>query len=232
MYGNGLTNRKKIRKAEIRTTRSLEPLWQKLEAVVNKLLRSISIEQRQGNISIALDDDKIWVNLAHSAKDDLFNLKYTTHVKANRKGIIGHTAVSTALNLPLGIAFERTKDSSSSCFKRLLDYLFGRDGTTDLRNVSVHSDRGYLIPSLVFDYLLSQGADVVGTVKRMAQCWPFTYAQVLKSSDKRHLINVKGAATLYLKYIKTKTKYLFASAFRNGSERVATAISTLHSTHH
>jgi hypothetical protein len=54
----------------------------------------------------------------------------------------------------------------------------------------------------------------------------------LKSSDKRHLINVKGAATLYLKYVKTKTNYLFASAFCKGSERVATAISTLHSKHH
>jgi hypothetical protein len=79
--------------------------------------------------------------------------------------------VSTALTLPLGIAFERTKDSSPSCFKRLLDYSFGRDGATDLHNVSVHSDHGYMIPSLVFDYLLSQDADVVGTVKRMAQCW-------------------------------------------------------------
>jgi hypothetical protein len=74
-----VATRKKLRNAEIRTTRSLEPLWQKLEAVVNKLLRSIAIDQRQGNILIALDDDKIWVNLAHSAKDDLFNLKYTTH---------------------------------------------------------------------------------------------------------------------------------------------------------
>ena len=89
-----------------------------------------------------------------------------------------------------------------------------------------------MIPNLVFEYLIASGAEVVGTVKRMAQCWPFTYDQVLKENDRRTLVGGKGAATLYLKWCKAGTKYLFASAFRNGSGKVATAISTMHTQHH
>lgn len=56
--------------------------------------------------------------------EDKFNLKYATHVKANRKGIIAHTAVTTRLNIPLGISFERKYDSAISCLKRILNFLF------------------------------------------------------------------------------------------------------------
>jgi hypothetical protein len=169
--------------------------------------------------------------LSQSASSDLFNLKYTTHVKPNRKGLIAHTAVSTGLNCPLGIIFERSKDTTLGCFRRLLDFLFSHDGQTNLRNVNIHSDRGYMIPNLVFDYLLSSGAEVVGTVKRMAQCWPFTYKQNLKENDKRTSVDPKGAPTLFLKWVKVGGKHLFASAFRNGSEAVATAVSSMHNQH-
>jgi hypothetical protein len=162
---------------------------------------------------------------------DLFNLKFTTHVQPNRKGICLHLAVTSGLNIPLGAVFERKRDNSVSCFKRLLDFLFGGDGSTDLRNVDLHSDRGYMLPKLVFEYLLSAGAEVVGTCKRMAQCWPFTYNQKEKPNDYRTHIDPKGSATLYLKWCKAGAKYLFASAFRNGSESVATALSSLHNQH-
>jgi len=170
-----------------------------------------------------------WSKRTH--KIDLFNLKFTTHVKPNRKGIVAHTAVSTGINVPLGIIFERTKDTSLSCFKRLLDFLFKKDGSTNLRNVSVHSDRGYMIPVLVFEYILACGADVVGTCKRMAVCWPFTYNQTLKENDKRTIIDVNGAPTLFLKWCREGGKHLFASAFRNGTKAVATAISSMHKAH-
>ena len=65
----------------------------------------------------------------------------------------------------------------------------------------------------------------------MAQCWPFTYKQKLQQNDKRTVIDVKGALTLFLKWCKAGSKYLFASAFRNGSESVATAVSTMHTRH-
>ena len=224
--------KKKIPRSQIATNRRASPLWESMEIIVNELLCSICVTQRTGRISISLDDDKIWMNLSKAGRDDLFNIKYTTHVKPNRKGIIAHTAVSTGTLFPLGICFERTRDSTLNCFRRLLDGLFGSNGETNLRFVSVHSDRGYMIPNLVFEYLISAGAEVVGTVKRMAQCWPFTYDQKLAGKhDKRTLIESKGAATLFLKWCKTGAKYVFASAFRNGSGSVATAISTLHTQH-
>ena len=103
---------------------------------------------RDGRVSIALDDDKIWLNISNSRARDLFNLKCSTHVKSNRKGIIAHTAVSTAVNIPLSIVFEKSKDSTIDCFKRSLDFLFGQNGSANLGNVSLHSDRSYMIPNL------------------------------------------------------------------------------------
>lgn len=223
---------RKLQPNEISTCRRKIPLWEGMERILNELLRSISITSRKGRISVALDDDKVWLSVKNSKMADLFNLRYASHVRANRKGIILHTAVSTGPNLPLCVALERKKDSSSDCLIRILDFLFSQDGSTNLENVSIHSDRGYMIPSVVFEYVLPNGGDVVGTVKRMVQCWPFTFKQTLKPSDKRTVIDTKGASTLFLKFLKTPTKYLFASAFRNGTDAVATAVSSLHSQHH
>lgn len=207
-------------------------IWEYLEDIINDLCRTISISNRTGIISIALDDDKVWVNLTGKNKKDLFGIKYTTHVKANRKGIIAHTAVSTGANVPLGIIFERTTDSTVDCFKRLLDFLFGRNGATDLRNVIIASDRGYMLPNTVFNYLMAHGANFVGTVKRMAQCWPFTFDQKLKETDQRMKIDTKGPATLFVKKISKSAKNVFAIAFRNGTDSVSTAVSSVHRNHH
>ena len=226
-----ISSKRSIPDTEVSTNRREKPLWECMEYIVNDFLTSISITGRRGKISVALDDDKIWMNLKNSSRDDLFNLKYTTHVKDNRKGIIAHTAVSSGANIPLGISFERSQDSTERCFWRLLDRMFGQDGTTNLRNVYIHSDRGYMLPSLVFKYLLQVGADVLGTVKRGAG-WPFTFDQKLKPNDRRTLVNKKGASTLFLKWCPAGVKSVFASAFRNGSDRVATAISTIHNQHH
>ena len=65
----------------------------------------------------------------------------------------------------------------------------------------------------------------------MANCWPFTYLQTLKASDNRTLIDVKGHATLFLKVVHAGVRSVFAAAFRNGSQTVATAISSLHYGH-
>ena len=222
---------KQLPDAAVSTSRRDEPIWQAYEELVNKMLKQISVQGRDGRVSIALDDDKIWLNCTNSNSRDLFNLKFTRHAKPNRNGIIAHTAVTSGATFPLGIVFEKPKDTTVNCFKRLLGGLFDQGGQTNLRNVSIHSDRGYLIPSLVFEYILSCGAEVVGTIKRIAQCWPFTYKQVLKDKDKRTLIDIKGAPTLFLKWCGAGPKRLFASAFRNGTKIVAMAISSIHKKH-
>ena len=226
-----ISKKRQLPDTEMPSNRREIPLWETMESLVNDFLMSISITGRKGKISVALDDDKIWMNLKNSSKNDLFNLKYTTHVKDNWKGIIAHTAVSSGVNIPLGISFEKSKDTTDKCFRRLLDRMFGQNRTTNLRNVYIHSDRGYLLPSLVFKYLVQVGAEVLGTVKRSAG-WPFTYDQRLKPNDKRTLVDKKGAATLLMKWTRTNVKAVYASAFRNGSDSMATAISTLHNQHH
>lgn len=226
------------------TSRREKPIWASLETLVNDILRTIAIAGRDGEISIALDDDKIWLSQANSKVKDLFGLKYTTHTQANRKGIVADTAVTTGITFPSGIVFEKTYDTSVSCFKRLLNSIFAHDDNASrssgnaFRNLSIHSDRGYMVPSLVFEYLLANGAQVVGTVKRLAGGWPFTFSQNVDENDLRTEIDVKGAPALFLKWCRTKvagmaggSRRLFASAFRSGTQRVATAISSMH-THH
>lgn len=227
-----IAEKRKLKPGEMSTNRREQPLWASLELIVNELLKNVSVVKREGQCSLSLDDDKIWMNLSKAASDDLFGLSYTRHVRPNRFGELLHTCASTGAIIPQSVAFERENDTTLECFKRILDFLFKQDGRTNLRNVSVHSDRGYMIPTLVFEYLLKSGAEVVGTVKRMAQCWPFTYKQKLKADDGRTLLETKGAPTLFLKWCKSGTKHIFASAFRNGSDKIATAISTMHTQHH
>jgi hypothetical protein len=101
---------------------------------------------------------------------------------------------------------------------------------TCLRNLNVHSDRGYNLPSVDFEFLVSNGANVVGTTKRLSQCWLFTFNQKIKQSDKRTHIDSKGAQLLYMKQATIGPgKKVWAAAFRNGSEAVSTAVSSLHS---
>lgn len=228
-----IATKKKIQDgAYIGSGRREQCLWELLEASANHVCRDISISNREGVIGIALDDDKIWVNLTGKNLTDTFGIKYTTHVKANRKGIIGHTAVSTGMNMPLGIVIQKKKDSTFSCFERLLKFLFDRNGMCDLANVEIDSDRGYMLPNTVFGFMIKNGANFIGTTIRSAQCWPFTFDQKLKENDKRTLIDSKGPPTLYVKTIKKNNKSIFATAFRNGTDSVSTAISSVHRNHH
>lgn len=233
-----LAEKKKLKSSQISSGRRDSPIWMTIEDIVNKILQSISISEREGEIPIALDDDKVWLAIMNCKSDDLFNVKYTTHTQANRKGIILHTAVSTGANVPLGIAVERQFDSATSCLKRLLKKQLqfeesSRDGN-GMRNTSVHSDRGYMLPEIVFEFLLSNGAHVLGTVKRLAKCWPFVFLQKVGQNDKRMLVDTKGAPTLFLKQCKAATnsrRKMNATAFRNGTEKVATAVSSMHNQH-
>jgi hypothetical protein len=203
-----------------------------LETSLNTMLRELSIVGRsQSIIIITLDDDKIWAANSGQNASDRFGLRYTQHVKDNRKGIVAHTAVSSTTSLPIGIAFERVNESSNICFRRIMDSLFPY-GNNRLRDVIIHSDRGYLTPSLVYDYLLNYGAHVVGTVKRAA-CWPFTFGNKINpDKDKRSDVSTNGPPALFVKSLEHSGKLLNAVAFRNGTDTVSTAISTIHANHH
>lgn len=206
-------------------------LWEKLESKVNHILRQVSIVNRPGKISIALDDDKVWYNMTRSSLGDSFGIKITRHVKDNRIGIVLHTAVSSALNIPLGCTFERVKEKTELCYKRIFSFMFGTNGGIDLLNVNAHSDRGYSLPSIVFDFLIQNGANIVCTTKRFQTCWPFNFGVNRQSqNDSRTFIDSSGAPCLYIKNTTVgRMKRVQAVAFRNGSGAVSTAVSSIHS---
>ncbi len=107
-----------------------------------------------------------------------------------------------------------------------------RDGNA-LRNCTLHSDRGYMLPAIVFEFLLSNGAHALGTTKQfLGKCWPFTFNQKLSANDRRTSIDPKGAPTLFMKECtldRNSRRKMFATAFRNGTDKVATAVSSFHS---
>jgi hypothetical protein len=95
--------------------------------------------------------------------------------------------------------------------------------------VTVFSDRGYWTPNLVY-WLVACGAFVVGTLIH-AMCWPITYCQEKKDSDKRTFLEPKGAPTLFLKRLqnsKTRNQLLTIGAFRSGTENISLALSSKH----
>lgn len=117
--------------AAISTSCCDEPIWRAFEEIVNKMLKEISIKGRDGRVSIALDDNKIWLHCTNSNSRDIFNLKFTRHTKLNHSGIIAHTAVSFGATFLLGIIVEKTKDTTVNCFKRLLGGLFDQGGANE-----------------------------------------------------------------------------------------------------
>ena len=71
-----------------------ECLWEICENAVNKFLRKMMIVGRTDELSIALDDNKIWLESSGRNSADDFGIQKVTHVKDNRKGIISRTAAS------------------------------------------------------------------------------------------------------------------------------------------
>ena len=89
-----------------------------------------------------------------------------------------------------------------------------------------------MLPKLVFNYLIKFGGDFIGTTKRTKECWPFTFNQKPSQNDKRKHIDLPGTACLFVKRVKEARKSIFSSAFRNGTGKVNTCVSSLHRNHH
>ena len=171
---------------------------------MTSFFRSISIVERNDHIPVALDDDKIWVQVSEKNDEDHFGLRKVTHVKDNRKGIISHTAVSLSTIMPLAFMFERKENNVTGCFSKLFSDLFppnefGR--LPDLNRVTAHSDRGFTLESTIFQFLIPGRADFTNTVKRISP-FPFVWGVKLKRGDMRtNLKDESGCAALYLKEI-------------------------------
>ena len=79
---------------------------------------------------------------------------------------------------------------------------------------------------------MKYGGDFIGTTKRTRECWPFTFNQKPSQNDDRKLIDLPGTACLFIKRVTRERKSIFSSAFRNGSGKVNTCVSSLHRNHH
>lgn len=203
-------------------------VWELLEEAVNKFLRMISIVNRDDEIPISLDDDKIWVETSGRNDEDHFGLRKVTHVKDNRKGIISHTAVSTAAVMPLGFMFERKGNNAVSCFSKLFSTMFPSNEFGQLPNlnsVMVHSDRGYTLESTLFQFLMPSGANFTNTCKRI-EPFPFLWGMKPKNGDTRTILTETGCPALYIKDIVFKGVKISCFAFRTGTGNISTVVSS------
>ena len=212
----------------IGASRREECMWEQLERVINTLLRKITVVGRNVSISISLDDDKIWLQVSGMNLEDDFGLRRVQHVRDNRKGIVAHTAISSASNLPLHFMFERNGDGATDCFKRIFSKMFNsnQESIPDLNGIVNHSDRGYTIQSTIFDFLIPAGCDLTHTVKRIMP-FPFVWGMRISDNDVRENLDEKGAPALFVKETLSHNRLVTCTAFRTGTKNVSAVISTL-----
>ena len=66
------------------------------------------------------------------------------HTQANCKGLTTYSSVMSGLLVPQCIAVEQQKEDVVKNMKQILNTMYDTDGSTDLTDVHVHSDRGYM----------------------------------------------------------------------------------------
>ena len=210
------------------TSRREKCLWEILEVAVNKFLRTISIVDRNDEIEVSYDDDKIWCQTSGKNEEDHFGLRRVTHVKDNRRGIISHTAVSTTTLMPLGFLFERKGNNAISCFNESFSQMFPSNefgGLPDLNGVMLHSDRGYTLESTVFQLMIPAGANFTNTVKRI-EPFPFLWGMKPRRGETRTILKDSGCPALYIKEIIDKGRKVSCFAFRTGTSNICAVISS------
>jgi hypothetical protein len=205
-----------------------------VQEALNETCRLLFIEGFNSSMHVIVDDDKMHYNI--DAKADTQSIKITQHVRDNRKGFVAHTACYTACGLPIGIEWERANDDSTAAatervIRNQLSPASGQSGPPTLTNTVFAMDRGYCLPSLLFDFFIPSGADILGTVKRTPM-FPFTYDQKLGQNDTRQLVNKSGFKALFLKKLTIKEKQIMAMAYRDGKGGVTLGITTSEQTRH
>ena len=138
--------------------RNKKHFWQLFQDRLNETFNRVNVII-VGSLIVSLDDDKKKASIGKGK--DMQGLKQ--HVLSDRrKGIVGHTAVSPATLLTLGVCWEMKGQSLYDCYVKLVKDIFGEKPNLD--QVTFCSDRGYWILK-VLKYLLEHGADVNGTVR-------------------------------------------------------------------
>jgi hypothetical protein len=204
-----------------------------MQSAFNDTCRELFIEGFDEYMRITIDDDKMHYQAENT---DTQGLKQTQHVRDNRKGFVAHTACYTASGLPIGIEWERSiDDSTTAATERLvraqLSPINGQNGPPMLPNTEFAMDRGYCLPSLLYDFLPLSGADFLGTIKRCPM-FPFTYDQKVAAEDKRQVLDAKGFKAIFLKKLTISEKKITGLEYRDGKGGIPLGLTTFEQTRH
>ena len=185
-------------------------------------------------IFVALDDDKVRFQFSTKAvredKDYLCGMKPSQHVKANARGIVIDSAVSSSSGFPLGFSVLRQGENNTQNYDRIVRLMFSHRFTVAaammqaLDGITFCSDRGYWTAPLIL-LLLNLGATVFGTLRRMD--WvPFTYDQPQRGRDKRERIEKKYGRSVFQAFSRWGIYMLKILAWRSGTGSVSLAMTS------
>jgi hypothetical protein len=173
-----------------------------------------------GSLIVSLHDDKKKASIGKG--NNMQGLKQ--HVLSDcQKGIVGHTVVSPAMLLTLGVCWEMEGQSSYDYYMKLVIEIFGENQNLD--QVTFCSDQGYWILK-VLKYLLANGGDVHGTV-RCQDWYGLMYDAALKEGNPLMNINKAGPSTLYTAMAKISDCTVTVNGSRNGTGSVALTMSSI-----
>ena len=215
------------------TKRRPKCLWEKIQVLLNDLLHEILITDRSGCIGAVIDDDKVWCFNSGKNAIDRRNVKYSVHVRDNRRGFNIHAFASFFTFFPMHAIVEREGDSATSALRQGLRSLFGCSEQTSSQsdnNFFIGGDRGYFGGSPSIRTVCKEGGDICGTTKR-GRDTPFTTGSLHDQNDDRILLNPIGSPCLYVAETKIEGKKVTATAFRTGTGQIANAISSKHHRH-
>ena len=201
-------------------------LWEKLQSGLNMIFKELLVTNRQGSISTVIDDDKVWCNSTGNNSEDRKKIKYTVHVRDNRRGFNIHTFATFFNFFPLHLIVEEEGVSSTSALKKGINYLFGSSDS----DFQVGGDRGYFGGGPSIKTICQEGGEIIGTTKK-GRDTPFTTGKLLDRNDRRIVLQQSGAPSLYIAESKISGRKVTATAFRTGSGSVSNAISTTHHGH-
>ena len=215
------------------STRRPKCLWEKIQLLLNDFLHQLLITDRNGCIGAVIDDDKVWCFNSGKNAVDRRNIKYSVHVRDNRRGFNIHAFASFFTFFPMHAIVEREGDSATSALRQGLHSLFGCSDQTSSQsnnNFFIGGDRGYFGGSPSIRTVCKEGGDICGTTKR-GRDTPFTMGSLQDHNDDRILLNPIGCPCLYVAESKVEGKKITATAFRTGTGQVANAISSKHHRH-
>ena len=204
-------------------------VWEKIQSTLNDKLREISIIGREGTVRTVVDDDKNWCHNSGSNAEDRHKVKYTVHTRDNRRGFTIHVFASQFNFFPMYVEVETDETTAVSSLVNGLNHLFGHGFRAD-GNFVCGSDRGYLGGNVVLREVLKKGGDILGTTRKSLEL-PYTTSKLLGPHDSRTLLDPEGSPCLFASCSVIEGKMVTATAFKNGTKGIATAISSTHHGH-